>query len=189
MQAQPMWRRDEVLCRPCPIQAGPGVYGWWFNEVPSGVPTAKCVRRREWVLLYVGISPKAPPRNGAAPSRQTLRTRVRYHFSGNAEGSTLRLTLGVLLLDRLGIDLRRVGSGRRRTFSLGERELSAWMETHARVTVMGHPTPWTLEKELIGTLDLPLNLDSNRNHPFHADLSARRRRAKMTAVERPVLPR
>ncbi|WP_420481527.1 GIY-YIG nuclease family protein [Actinopolymorpha pittospori] len=36
-------------------------------------------------------------------SSQNLRTRVCYHFRGNAEGSTLRLTLGCLL----GLELRR----------------------------------------------------------------------------------
>ncbi|WP_386143941.1 GIY-YIG nuclease family protein [Streptomyces yanii] len=42
-------------------------------------------------------------------STQNLRTRVRYHYRGNAAGSTLRLTLGCLL----GLELRRVGSGKR----------------------------------------------------------------------------
>ncbi|MEU1194017.1 GIY-YIG nuclease family protein [Streptomyces sp. NPDC005859] len=42
-------------------------------------------------------------------STQNLRKRVRYHYRGNAAGSTLRLTLGCLL----GLDLRRVGSGKR----------------------------------------------------------------------------
>jgi hypothetical protein len=76
-------------------------------------------------MLYVGISPKASPKNGKPPSRQTLRSRVRYHYCGNAEGSTLRLTLGCLLAEKLCMDLRRVGSGKRRTFFHGERLLSA----------------------------------------------------------------
>ncbi|MET9440781.1 GIY-YIG nuclease family protein [Streptomyces sp. NPDC006610] len=45
-------------------------------------------------------------------STQNLRKRVRYHYRGNAAGSTLRLTLGCLL----GLELRRVGSGKRMTF-------------------------------------------------------------------------
>jgi hypothetical protein len=45
-------------------------------------------------LQYVGIAPRhMRPR----VSRQSLRTRIRYHFRGNAAGSTLRLTLGCLL--------------------------------------------------------------------------------------------
>ena len=185
----PLVNSEQMRSRPCPVPAAAGVYGWWFDEIPTGVPAAGCKRRGEWTLLYVGISPKAPPRNGAAPSRQTLRSRVRYHFHGNAEGSTLRLTLGVLLAEHLRIELRRVGSGTRHTFSLGEQQLSAWMAEHARVSVLEYPTPWTLEEELIGALDLPLNLDQNRNHSFHNELSARRRAARMAAAELPVLLR
>jgi hypothetical protein len=165
------------------------VYGWWFDKVPPGVPTAACVQRDAWTLLYVGISPKAPPRNGTPPSRQTLRSRIRYHYRGNAAGSTLRLTLGVLLSEELGIELRRVGSGGRRTFSAGEQLLSEWMAAHARVTVHEHPTPWVVEEQLIGSLDLPLNLDQNRHHAFHSVLSERRRQAKLRAESLPVLPR
>jgi hypothetical protein len=53
--------------------------------------------------------------------------------AANAEGSTLRLTLGCLLADELGIELRRVGSGKRFTFSTGEKRLSEWMEANARI--------------------------------------------------------
>jgi hypothetical protein len=47
---------------------------------------------------------------------------VRYHYRGNTAGSTLRLTLGCLL----GLELRRVGSGKRMTFGkAGEATLRA----------------------------------------------------------------
>ncbi|WP_394816236.1 GIY-YIG nuclease family protein [Streptomyces mooreae] len=48
-------------------------------------------------------------------STQNLRKRVRYHYRGNAAGSTLRLTLGCLL----GLELRRVGSGKRNDLRQG----------------------------------------------------------------------
>ena len=53
-----------------------------------------CLGCGEFRLLYVGISPSASPTNGKGPSRQNLYHRVRYHMQGNAEGSTLRLSLG-----------------------------------------------------------------------------------------------
>jgi hypothetical protein len=78
-------------------------------------------------LLYVGIAPR---RISTRTSRQNLRKRIRYHFRGNAYGSTLRLTLGCLL----GLQLRRVGSGTRLTFGpASEQTLSEWMAEHARV--------------------------------------------------------
>jgi GIY-YIG catalytic domain len=52
------------------------------------------------------------------------------HYTGNAEGSTLRKTLGCLLANELGIQLWRVGSGNRMTFIEGEQALSAgWQRT------------------------------------------------------------
>lgn len=172
---------SEVCGSPSAVPAVAGVYGWWFDEVPGGVPVDGCVRRDRWTLLYVGISPKRPPVNGRPPSRQTARDRIRYHFRGNAEGSTLRLTLGVLL----GLELRRVGSGTRRTFASQEVALSEWMACHARVSVAIHEEPWVLESRLIGELVLPLNLDQS-GHPFRSVLSAMRSAAKARAVELPV---
>jgi hypothetical protein len=113
---------------------------------------------------------------------------VRYHLRGNAEGSTLRLTLGCLLAAKLGIELRRVGSGARRTFGpLGEARLSAWLDAHARVTWLSHPEPWTIEDELIQALSLPLNLIGNQCHLFHARLTGVRAAAKRRAEALPVL--
>src|SRR4051812_32113265 len=92
-----LFTRDEVVMRPTPVPAAAGVYAWYVDEVPPQVPVDGCWPLVDPPLLYVGISPSRPPANGRAASRQTLRTRVRYHFRGNAYGSTLRLTLGSLL--------------------------------------------------------------------------------------------
>ncbi len=181
----PLLSSAEVSASPCPVPAATGVYGWWFSEIPDGVPIDGCERREDWVLLYVGISPKAPPGNGKPPSSQTVRSRVRYHYRGNAEGSTLRLTLGVLLR----LELRRVGSGSRRTFSTSEEVLSSWMAANARVNFVEHEEPWVLEEDLIGRLCLPLNLDQNKKHPFHQTLSAMRKAARLAAESLPVLDR
>ncbi len=184
-----LWTRDEVLARDGPVPRRAGVYGWYFREVPPGVPTAECVRIALGggaTLLYVGISPKRPPANGRPPSRQRLRDRVGYHYRGNAAGSTLRLTLGCLLADELGLALRRVGSGGRRTFADGERRLSDWMGANALVTWVTDDAPWLVEERLIGALSLPLNLERNAGHPFAATLVAVRRAAKTRAEREPM---
>jgi hypothetical protein len=77
------------------------VYAWYFRDFLPASVTADCIRFGELRLLYVGISPSAPPTNGKAPSKQSLWHRIRYHYRGNAEGSTLRLSLGCLLLPTL----------------------------------------------------------------------------------------
>src|SRR5262249_17400710 len=137
--------------------------------------------------LYAGISPNRPPQNRRPTSKQTLRDRIKYHYTGNAEGSTLRKTLGCLLADALGIQLRRVGSGNRMTFVEGEQALSAWMAENACVSWVVRDSPWELEDELIAALDLPLNLQGNPHNRFH---SVRRVRASCVAQARalPVLP-
>jgi hypothetical protein len=184
-----LWSRAEVLTSPSPVPRAAGVYGWYFRDIPGAIDTSSCVQHDGRTLLYVGISPKEPPRNGALPSTQTLRSRVTYHYRGNAEGSTLRLTLGCLLADQLGIELRRVGSGTRLTFSSGELVLSAWMARNAYVCWTECTEPWVLEQQFLRTVSLPLNLDQNRQHAFHAELTQLRRRSKQRARSLPVVPR
>lgn len=124
-----LWSRGEVLSIPSPVPRSPGVYAWYFRGLDS-VPSGLCLNAGEFRLLSIGISPSAPPKNGKAPSSQSLQSRIRYHFCGNAEGSTLRLTLGCLLADELRIELRRVGSGKRMTFSSGKFcSRSGWRPT------------------------------------------------------------
>jgi hypothetical protein len=136
--------------------------------------------------MYIGISPSAPPRNGKLPSKQSLFHRIRYHYQGNAEGSTLRLTLGCLLSNTLGLQLRRVGSGKRLTFADGEQRLSDWMCSNAFVVWAECAEPWLVEERIISTVCLPLNLDQNQANVFHPVLSELRRVAKTRARELPI---
>jgi hypothetical protein len=97
------------------------------------------------------------------------------------------LTLGCLLADRLGIVLRRVGSGSRRTFlHSGEAILSAWMAENAFVTWTEMSAPWVAAHRLIREVDLPLNLDQNGTHPFHGVLSEIRKKLRARADQLPV---
>jgi GIY-YIG catalytic domain len=180
--------RAEVLSSPRLVPASAGVYGWWFRALPSRIDTSGCLRRDGLTLLYVGISPRRPPANGRAPSRQGLRSRIRTHYTGNAEASTLRKTLGCLLGSELQIELRRVGSGHRFTFVDGEPVLSEWMARNALVSWVACERPWEVEEQLIATLDLPLNLDGNQRHVFHPQLSRVRAQAVRRAKALPVLP-
>jgi hypothetical protein len=107
----PVSRPEIVECRVLPPQA-PGVYAWCFRASPPRVPTSDCLTSGDHVMLYVGISPDSRSKPN---SRQGLRSRIQHHLCGNAEGSTLRRTLGVLLSEQSGFPLRRVGSGKRMT--------------------------------------------------------------------------
>lgn len=182
-----VFSRGEVLGRPSAVPKVPGVYAWYFDEVPPGVPTDGCHSGPAGVLLYIGIAPSEPPRNGKAPSRQTVWHRLRYHYRGNAYGSTLRLTLGCLLADQLGLRLRRVGSGTRLTFTReGEQKLSDWMASHARVTWTEHHRPWEPESEAIQRLNLPLNLQGNSHNAHYPTLKALRAEHRAMARALPI---
>lgn len=166
--------RTEIMSRPTPVPAINGVYFWWFKEIPPGVPTEDCLTQDGYTLLYVGIS---PDKKGKPNSRANLKTRIKTHYSGNAEGSTLRRTLGVLLAMESNYPLRRVGSGKRTTFThSGEQWLDQWMEKNAKVSWIADEEPWVLEEILISSLSLPLNIQGNK-HPFKPTLSAMRSKA------------
>ncbi len=102
IRATDLMSRADVLARPSPCPAVAGLYGWYFREIPPGVDVDGCHSVEGLTLLYVGISPKQPPANGREPSRSTLRRRLQTHYAGNAEGSTLRKTLGCLLAEETG---------------------------------------------------------------------------------------
>jgi GIY-YIG catalytic domain len=163
--------------------AKPGVYAWFFKSIPPVVPTGDCVRRDSQVLLYAGIAPKSPQ------SRETLRSRIRYHYRGNAEGSTLRLTLGCLLKDEIGTVLRRVGSGNRMTFGPNEKRLTEWLAKKAVVGWLEIAEPWVLEGHIIATTSLPLNIESNNKHAFCEQIRRIRVEARQHARAMPVLTR
>lgn len=181
-----LYTRAEVLSRPSPVPKAPGIYAWYFDEPLAGLDVRGCHTIPDGMLLYVGIAPKEPPRNGALPSRQTLWHRIRYHYRGNAYGSTLRLTLGCHLAGSLGIALRRVGTGSRLTFTDGERQVSDWMSRHARVTWVQVDTPWYPEAQAIRQLSLPLNLQGNSHHAYYPALKALRAQHRATARELPI---
>lgn len=69
---------------------------------------------------------------------------------------------------------------------LGEQWLDQWLKENARVSWISHPRPWELEKELLGRISAPLNLQDNRRHPFFTELSEARRYAKKEARNSPI---
>jgi hypothetical protein len=175
LQPRHLFTRSEVMIKDSPVPSAAGIYAWYFDEALPDVATESCHSFDRSTLLYTGISP------ASAASRATLRTRIRAYFgNANASGSTLRLTLGVLLSERLGIALQREGT--RHTFGIdGETRLSLWMGDHARVAWYLTPEPWAVEPIVIHSVDLPLNLRGNESHPFHPILSVRRSHARAVA--------
>jgi hypothetical protein len=166
------------------VPAKDGLYAWYFSDVPQVVPTRGCLTVNGKTLLYVGIAPDKPSKPN---SRQSLLHRIRYHYRGNAEGSTLRRTLGVLLEEKSGFPLRRVGSGERITLThAGERHLDEWMGRNAFVAWVACPEPWVFERVLLDGFSCPLNLKDNHHHSFAPALKQMRIKALRRARDLPI---
>jgi DNA-binding PadR family transcriptional regulator len=171
-----LYSRAEVLSNPCPVPRAHGVYAFFFKEIPPGVPVDGCLNQEGLTLLYIGIS---PDKKGSANATQTLQQRVRYHFNGNADGSTLRRSLGILLEKKSGFPLRMVGSGKKMTLtSEGEEWLNRWMQENAFLTWVENENPWDIENELFHARSLPLNIQGNKHNRFAAELT----RIRMEAI-------
>ena len=146
----------------------PGVYGCFFQPVPPGVPVHSCVVRQGATLLYVGISPDGDRSSG------NIRTRLRAHFQGIAESSTLRQTLSCLLAVELGTQLR--DDSKTKTFGEQERDPSEWMARNSKVAWVAISKPSLVEDYLFKTVNLPLNLAGNPDNRFGPRLSELRKK-------------
>ena len=136
-----------------------GVYGWYFDELPN-VPPNDYYNCQGWNLLYIGIAGQT------ANSKQTLDERIiKKHLKGEANNSTLRLSLGILLRDKFGIELE-LKEKTKESFWFGERgeyKLSQWIIEHARVAWLTYDDPKEIEDDALRIYGdvLPLNIEGN----------------------------
>lgn len=175
-----LWSWAELQDHKSKPPAQAGVYAWYFKRKPPSVPGDRCHWVRRMPLLYIGISP------ARLTSRETIRSRLRYHFGGNASGSTLRTTLGALLQRELDLSFRRISVSTMKFLPDDEARLSDWMADNARVAWAVCDRPWEVEHELVRALSLPLNLANNTEHPFYLALSAVRKVMKDGAASNPI---
>ncbi len=90
------------------------------------------------------------------------------------------MSVGCILGKSLGISLRSVGQ--RLVFGSGEEILTAWLRKNARIAWVEHAVPWELERAVISSLDLPLNLLHNMAHPFYLRLKGLRKAYRRSAL-------
>jgi hypothetical protein len=95
--------------------------------------------------------------------------------------------MGILLSERSGFPLRRVGSGKRMTLThLGEQWLDGWLDESALLFWRPIDQPWLLEEEIIANVSCPLNLRGNERHPFNRSLRDLRSAAIDEARKNPI---
>lgn len=173
-----LWTLKDLRKSPPPEQ--PGLYGWYFKEIPAPLTKrkfrhrGKCrVRARRWLfqkwtLLYIGRA-----------ETSLCERIVDEHFTGvSVRGkamSTLRFSLGCLLAKtdpRIGLvryDSDQYGWG-----CDGEQVLSDWMARNCRVAWYEASAYDPAERlaveeaecQAIETYDVALNIAHNREHPF-----------------------
>jgi len=153
------------------IPHGGGIYAWYFKpELLSDK------LKPEWVfpvgeegfgLCYLGISPDREESCG------NLNRRLWKHLDKTARNSTLRLSLGALLIEELGLQVKSYGK-RRISFGSTEGKLTDWIWKNGQVAWIRHEKPWEVEIALIRHFVPPLNLDDNPDNPFAGILKEKR---------------
>ncbi len=162
------------------VPAESGIYGWWVRAGSLEVPAADYQQHEGFELLYVGIAPRRPTTAGRA-SKSNLKKRLNQHVNGNASQSTLRRTLGVLLMETLDLTLVL---RRGRELWADEASLTGWMHKNMRITYVINKAPWDAEDELLKHARLALNIDGRSKDDFARFISARRSSAR--AAARPI---
>jgi hypothetical protein len=165
----PWWRHGDPDGPP----RAPGAYAWFSDTIPDSVPPDGLHDRDGHHLLYVGIAPRATATGGRDPMRTSLAPRIAYHYDGRADASALRMSLGVVLDESLGLSLQQLPNGERFDWGAGEAILSSWMHGHLRVSWLQHVRPWEVSDMAFRNLALPLNLQAQDPSPFQRDLTDR----------------
>ena len=179
-----LWTCTDLLARPCPVQPQPVSMPGPSTDARRAFRSTRAFERICVALCRDLAKASECGRQSESPNvtEQTplslSRKRRRFYPTALAR---------CLLSQSLGIELRRVGSGRRMTFGAGERALNDWLERSARVAWLACDEPWRIEEHMIRSVSLPLNLDQNRHHNFHSYLSEIRRAAKARARSLPVV--
>ena len=154
-----------------------GLYAWWATSGSiEGLPANPHPDPQSGlVLFYVGVAPNGPK------SSSTIRSRVvNNHLSGNTGSSTFRFTLAALLLDELGLHPGKTAT--KIVLPTEEnRLLTGWQRKHLSLTWCVTPQPWIREDEVIASMEPPLNLAGNANHPYYSTLKQAREVFRRTA--------
>ncbi|WP_409372194.1 GIY-YIG nuclease family protein [Rhodococcus wratislaviensis] len=151
------------------LPAKPGLYAWWADaDVLAEFPGSPHPHAIGYRLLYVGIA-------------SNLRRRILHNHLRRSGSSTLRRTLAGLLMARKGYQTRR--TDRVVLTDSDETRLTAWMDTHLRLSWSEHPNPRQGEQAIIEKLTPPLNVDHTKG-PY-ATRSRQRATPTMRALQSP----
>ncbi|MBA3618993.1 MAG: hypothetical protein H0W56_05250 [Acidothermales bacterium] len=140
---------ERILSRPLPASARRH-RAWWSNE-------SRGTHSQAAAWMGVGQAGATQWPSGKR-SQATLASRIgQQHIRGNTRSSTFRLTISVLLLNRLGLVPANGGKLDPRSNGL----VSGWIAEHLRVVIApldDRDRLGAVEAEVVAQLDPPLNL-------------------------------
>jgi hypothetical protein len=157
-----------------------GIYAWYFAHDGLSVPSNSYFKVDDFELLYIGIAGKKPESKGHLRSRISSQ-----HITGNAEGSSLRFNLGILLR-RKGFPIELERKGRKRVEWSHEEDLTEWLCNNALVAWIEHKRPWLIEEQTVKNFGhlLPLNYRHNEKNKFAQDLKMEREGMRSEVLKR-----
>lgn len=138
-----------IRYRPDVIPQEPGVY------------IVQC--RDAQLLEDLGLAGTSQPHAVYIGRSSKLRQRLSAHFR-SATTSNLRLSLGLLLADRLGLKAEVADVGSAMWFR-EERPLTDWIDENLDVSFATTADPGPVEIDLIRTLQPPLNIHLRHGRP------------------------
>lgn len=158
------------------VPTAPGIYAAMIEDgdgllAPHGffdLEQRSLVTMGRHQVLYLGATSRG------------LSLRLASHLFGDARQSTLRMTLGGLLLEALDLTVFGTVGQNYYHFGPGEDRLTSWIQDHLTFAFRETDHPLDEEVSLIGTMRPPLNITQQRARPFakrlmalRSDLSAR----------------
>lgn len=167
-------RPSDIIHDPQIVPSEKGLYAWYFDSIPPGIPKNNYMQLNGWLLLYIGIA------GNSSKSKQNLRSRINdKHMNGSVGNSTLRKSLATLLHKNLNLQLRPVGT-QEKDFAIdrpSENRLTEWIIQNARVAFIVNKNPWKSEDANLEEYGqyLPLNINNNPNNPFRKQLRLMRK--------------
>lgn len=114
----------------------------------------------------------------------SLRRRLKHHLADDTCMSTFRMSLGAVLMETLGLEVRVVPGQRYFGFSPeSEQMLSAWIAEHVSVAVRPHARARDVEQRLISRAQPPLNIAGRGPTEGAAEMARLRRRCRGLSLD------
>ena len=134
-----------------------GFYIICLNEdsaLPNTLAKANFSVYKNLRVLYVGIT----------NAEKGIRGRdYKNHFNGNAGGSTLRKSLGVLFNYKLIPRDKDITNNKKKFSKEDELKLSVWMKNNLTFFYKIFENPGRIEQDLIDLFNPPINLDKTKH--------------------------